>query len=175
MRVREDLAVDALFFERESRGRDRMPVVVRAGKMEYTKSNADHSAEVSLMRTWKGLAVIAAAMAAQAAARGHHSVSGVFDSERPFEINGVVTEVEWINPHIYLHLEVTEEDGSVTRWQLETLPTAFMRKAGITKTMLEADGTPVTVTGIESHTLPNVGWIRRITFEDGRYFQISAS
>ena len=127
------------------------------------------------MRIWKGFAAIAGAAVALAAAEGHHSVSGVFDSDRPFEINGVVTAVEWINPHIYLHLEVAGEDGQVTRWQLETVPTAFMRKAGITKAMLEGDGTPVTVTGIESHTLPHVGWIRRITFENGRYFQISAS
>ena len=127
------------------------------------------------MRIWKRLCVTAGAMAALSAANGHHSVSGVFDSERPFEVTGVVTEVEWINPHIYMHLEVTGEDGNVTRWQLETAPTAFMRKAGITKAMLEGDGEPVTITGIESHTLPNMGWIRRITFEDGRYFQISAS
>ena len=127
------------------------------------------------MRIWKGFVLIAGAVVALAGANGHHSVSGVFDSDKPFEINGVVTEVEWINPHIYLHLEVTDADGEITRWQLETAPTAFMRKAGITKAMLLGDGTPVTVTGIESHTLPNVGWIRRITFEDGRYFQISAS
>ena len=127
------------------------------------------------MRIWKGLAVTAGAVAALSAASGHHSVSGVFDSERPFEINGVVTDVEWINPHIYMHLEVTGEDGNVTRWQLETAPTAFLRKAGITKAMLEGDGSPVTITGIASHTLPNVGWIHRITFADGRYLQISAS
>ena len=127
------------------------------------------------MRIWGRLFVTVGATAALSAANGHHSVSGVFDSERPFEITGVVTEVEWINPHIYMHLEVTGADGEITRWQLETAPTAFMRKAGITKAMLEGDGEPVTVTGIESHTLPNVGWIRRITFEDGRYFQISAS
>ena len=127
------------------------------------------------MRIWMRLSVAAGALLALAGANGHHSVSGVFDAEQPFEINGFVTEVEWINPHIYLHLEVTDTDGEITRWQLETAPTAFMRKAGITKAMLLGDGTPVTVTGIESHTLPNVGWIRRITFEDGRYFQISAS
>ena len=49
------------------------------------------------MRIWKGFVVIAGAVVALAAANGHHSVSGVFDSDRPFEINGVVTEVEWIN------------------------------------------------------------------------------
>lgn len=127
------------------------------------------------MSAWRRLAVTVGVVAVVSTANGHHSVSGVFDSERPFEINGVVTDVEWINPHIYLHLEVAEADGEITRWQLETAPTAFMRKAGITKAMLLGDGTPVTVTGIASHTLPNVGWIRRITFGDGRYFQISAS
>ena len=127
------------------------------------------------MGVGRGFAAAVATVGLLAVALGHHSVSGVFDSGRPFEISGVVTEVEWINPHIYIHLEVTGADGEITRWQLETAPTAFMRKAGITKAMLLGDGTPVTVTGIESHTLPNVGWIRRITFEDGRYFQISAS
>lgn len=127
------------------------------------------------MRLLRALVVATGTVAVLSAAHGHHSVSGVFDAERPFEITGVVTEVEWINPHIYMHLEVTGEDGSVTRWQLETAPTAFMRKAGISKAMLEGDGRPVTIKGIASHTLPNVGWIRRITFEDGRYFQISAS
>ena len=144
-------------------------------ELRYTKSHADRSAGVAVMRIWKGFAVAAGVVAALAGANGHHSVSGVFDSERPFEITGVVTDVEWINPHIYMHLEVTEDDGSVTPWQLETAPTAFMRKAGITKAMLEGDGEPVTVTGITSHTLPNVGWIRRITFQDGRYFHISGS
>ena len=127
------------------------------------------------MRVGKGFAAAAAIVGLLDVAQGHHSVSGVFDSDRPFEITGVVTEVEWINPHIYMHLDVMGEDGEVTRWQLETAPTAFMRKAGITKAMLEGDGRPVTITGIASHTLPNVGWIRRITFQDGRYFQISAS
>ena len=75
---------------------------------------------------------------------GHHSVSGVFSGEKPFEVTGVITDVEWINPHIYLHLNVTDETGNVTEWQLETAPTAFMRKAGITKAMLMGDGEPTT-------------------------------
>lgn len=141
--------------------------------MVYTKSESELTVEVSFMKVWRGIAVTAGALAAIVVANGHHSVSGVFDSEKPFEINGVVTEVEWINPHIYVHLQVAGEDGSHTIWQLETAPTAFMRKAGITKAMLEGDGEPVTVTGIASHTLPNVGWIHRITFTDGHYLQIT--
>ena len=140
-----------------------------------TKTKSEGAFEVAFMRIWREFAVTVGAVAAVAVANGHHSVSGVFDSERPFEITGVVTEVEWINPHIYLHLEVTGEDGDAALWRLETAPTAFMRKAGITKAMLWGDGESVTVTGIASHTLPNVGWIRRITFTEGRYLQISES
>ena len=131
--------------------------------------------EVVIVTMWKRLSMAAGALAVAAAVNGHHSVSGVFDARKPFEISGVVTEVEWINPHIYLHVDVKDASGQTAAWQLETLPTAFMRKAGITKAMLEGDGEAVTITGIASHTLPNVGWIRRITFPDGRYYQLSGS
>ena len=103
----------------------------------------------------------------------HHSVAGVFDAERPFEITGVVTDVEWINPHIYMHLDVTDDAGNVTTWRLETLPTAFLRKAGISQAMLMGDGRPVTVTGITAHKDPNLGWVHRITYADGHYYQLA--
>ena len=106
-------------------------------------------------------------------ALAHHSVLGVFDPNEPFSISGVVTEVEWVNPHIFVHLDVTDEDGSVTSWRLETLPTAMMRKASLTKAMLMGDGSPVTVTGIVAHRDPNMGWIHRITYEDGHFYQMS--
>ena len=116
---------------------------------------------------------LAAGLVAGTSAWGHHSVSGVFDAERPFEITGVVTDVEWINPHVYLHLEVTDAEGSVTGWRLETLPTAFLRKARISQAMLRGDGQPVTVTGITSHRDAHLGWVHRITYADGHYYQLS--
>ncbi len=127
------------------------------------------------MRPWTTLSILAAGVAVASSVWGHHSVSGVFSGEKPFEVTGVITDVEWINPHIYLHLNVTDETGNVTEWQLETAPTAFMRKAGITKAMLMGDGEPVTITGIEAHVAPNVGWVHRITYGDGHYYHISDS
>lgn len=103
----------------------------------------------------------------------HHSVYGVFNKEAPFEITGVVTQARWINPHIYLHLDVTDDDGNVTVWKVETLPTAFMRRAGITKEMLSGGGEAITVTGIAAHKDPHIGWIRRITYTDGHFYQLS--
>lgn len=111
--------------------------------------------------------------AAASTALAHHSVWGVFDPDDPFALTGVVTEVDWINPHVFLHLDVTDEQGAVTAWQLETVPTAFMRRAGINKAMLMGDGEPVTVTGIVAHADPNMGWVHRITYADGHFYQMS--
>ena len=127
------------------------------------------------MKHWTTLAVMVGAAVGASVVRGHHSVAGVFDSEKPFELTGVITDVEWINPHVYVHLEAMGEGGESIEWQLETVPTAFMRKAGISKAMPMGDGELVTVTGIEAHVAPNVGWIQRITYADGHYYQISGS
>ena len=105
----------------------------------------------------------------------HHSVTGVFNHENVFELTGVITEVEWINPHAFVHLDVYDESDNVTKWQMETAPTAFMRKAGITKAMLMGDGKPVTMTGIAAIDEDlHSGWIYRITYADGHFYQLSA-
>ena len=48
----------------------------------------------------------------------HHSVSGQYDASRPLTLTGVISKVDWINPHIYLHLDVKEKDGAVITWTL---------------------------------------------------------
>ncbi len=114
-----------------------------------------------------------AALALAAVAGAHHSVSGVFDSETRFELTGVIAEVEWINPHVFIHLDVADENGEVVTWELETAPTQFFRNAGVSKSMLEGDGGEVTITGIRGHDKSkHIGWISRITFADGRFIQI---
>ena len=108
-----------------------------------------------------------------AVGQGHHSVSGVFDADAPFDLTGTISEVEWINPHVYIHLDVTDADGNIVSWALETAPTQFFRNAGVSKSMLEGDGGEVTITGIQGHDkTKHMGWIRRITFADGRFIQI---
>ena len=103
----------------------------------------------------------------------HHSVAGVFDGATPFEVTGTITEVEWINPHVFIHIDVEDVDGNVVGWALETAPTQFFRNAGVSKSMLEGDGSPVTITGIRGHDKSkNIGWISRITYADGRFIQI---
>ncbi len=128
----------------------------------------------SVMKFQFPTALSALALAAAASsALAHHSVWGVFDPADQFSLTGVVTEVEWINPHVFFYLDVTDEDGDVTAWRLETLPTVFMRRAGINKAMLMGSGEPVAVTGIVAHADPNMGWIHRITYADGHFYQMS--
>jgi len=103
----------------------------------------------------------------------HHSVTGVFDPEDRFEIEGRIVEVEWVNPHVHIQVEVVGDDGAPHMWSLETAPTQFFRNAGVSKSMLEGDGTPTTITGIRGHDKSQlIGFISRITFADGRFIQV---
>jgi hypothetical protein len=117
-----------------------------------------------------GLLVSALAWAgASALPLAHHSVAGEFDASKPVTLAGVISKVDWINPHIYLHLDVKEPDGAVTSWQLETLPTAMMRRAGLSRdTIAGKPGEVVTVTGIGARDgTKHLAWISKITYADG--------
>ncbi|HYJ94671.1 MAG TPA: DUF6152 family protein [Vicinamibacterales bacterium] len=104
----------------------------------------------------------------------HHSVSGQYDASRPLTLTGVISKVDWINPHIYLHLDVKEKDGAVTTWTLSTLPTAMMRRAGLTKESLQGQpGEVVTITAIAARDeTKKLGWISKITYADGHHVQL---
>jgi hypothetical protein len=104
----------------------------------------------------------------------HHSVSGQYDASRPLTLTGVISKVDWINPHIYLHLDVKEKDGAVTTWTLSTLPTAMMRRAGLTKESLQGQpGEVVTINAIAARDeTKKLGWISKITYTDGHHVQL---
>jgi hypothetical protein len=111
---------------------------------------------------------------AAAQATAHHSVSGQFDRAKRVSLTGVITKVDWINPHTYLHLAVTDETGEVTMWQLESLPTAMLRKAGITSEMLMDDGSTVTVDVMLARDgSENLAWLMRIDYPDGHHYQLA--
>ena len=104
----------------------------------------------------------------------HHSVSGQYDASRSLTLTGVISKVDWINPHIYLHLDVKEKDGAVTTWTLSTLPTAMMRRAGLTKESLQGQaGEVVTINAIAARDeTKKLGWISKITYADGHHVQL---
>ena len=105
----------------------------------------------------------------------HHSVSGQFDTTKPIVLKGVVSKVDWMNPHVYIYLDVKEQDGSVTTWALSSLPTAMMRKAGLSKeTLIGAPGETVTINAVPARDgTKHLGWISKITYADGHYFLLA--
>lgn len=115
-----------------------------------------------------------AALTAASTASAHHSVAGQFDSRQPVELQGVISKIDWINPHIYIHLDVPDENGNVTTWRFASLPTAMLRKAGLTQEMIKGGGATVTASGIRARDgTENLAWLHRIDYPDGHHYQFS--
>jgi hypothetical protein len=59
----------------------------------------------------------------------HHSFAGQFDRERPVAFEGVVTKIEWQNPHVWFYVDAVDEEGNVTHWEAETTnPNTLLRR-----------------------------------------------
>src|ERR1700722_845680 len=69
---------------------------------------------------WGALTVFAGLLMAALPALAHHSIASEYDFDKPIELKGVLTRMDWINPHPVLHLEVTNADGSKTIWLVQT-------------------------------------------------------
>jgi hypothetical protein len=127
----------------------------------------------SRFSTVSAAAVLVAAVAAPVA--GHHAFGGEFDSTRPVVLKGPITRVEWVNPHAWIHLEVTGADGKKEQWMVEGgSPNSLLRR-GVTKETL-AVGTIIVVDGYQSrdHTLLRANG-RNITYPDGRKLFLGSS
>ena len=108
-------------------------------------------------------------------ASAHHSVIGQFDPEARLELTGVISKIDFVNPHIYVHLDVEDESGETSTWRLETVPPAFLYRAEVTQDMLMGDGSPVRIEAIRGRDLgQQLGFIIRIHYADGHYYQLAA-
>ena len=77
----------------------------------------------------------------------HHSFVAEFDSNKPKDLQGIVTKVEWTNPHVWIYLNVRDEEtGEVTNWGAELGPPHGLQRRGWRRTTLSV-GTPITVAG----------------------------
>jgi len=99
--------------------------------------------------------------------RAHHAFAAEFDAKKPVRLEGKVTEMEWINPHAWIHIDVAGPDGKVTNWMVECGPPGVLLRRGFTKKSLET-GTEVIALGYQAKD----GGVRAnastITFKDGR-------
>ena len=97
----------------------------------------------------------------------HHSFAAEFDAKQPVLFKGTVTKMEWINPHVWIHMNVTQPNGKTEAWMVEGgAPTVLFRR-GFSKTSLQA-GTQIVVDGYRAKDGTTKMNAREITFADGR-------
>lgn len=120
------------------------------------------------------LAVLGLFVAGVGSAGAHHSVAGQFDNSKRTKITGTISKIDWINPHTYIYIDVPDGKGGVTTWRLESLPTAMLRKAGLTSEMLMAGGAKVTADAIMARDgSEHLAWALKLTYEDGHFYQLA--
>jgi len=104
----------------------------------------------------------------------HHSFSAEFDSSKKILLEGVVEKFEWVNPHSWLDIAVTKEDGTVEHWKLEGGSPSVLLRMGWNKNSLPA-GTKIKVTAFQAKDASFRGSTRDIEFPDGRKMNLAGS
>jgi hypothetical protein len=97
----------------------------------------------------------------------HHAFSSEFDATQPVQLRGTITAMEWINPHSWMHLDVTNEDGTVESWMIEAGPAGVLVRRGWSKDSIRP-GTEVLVEGYRARDGSLRANGRDVTLPDGQ-------
>jgi len=112
-------------------------------------------------------AIVVALLAAASAAWAHHSFGAEYDVNQPIEITGVLTKVEWTNPHCHIYVDVKGGDGKLVSWQLEGYPPTALQRIGWRRDMTMKIGDTITVSGWRARDGGNWGHSREVTLPGG--------
>ena|SRR5258705_4515840 len=106
--------------------------------------------------------------------RAHHAFAAEFDAKKPVHFEGTVTKMEWVNPHVWLHIDVKKPDGTVENWAFEAGTPNVLFRRGFTKQSL-LPGTKVVVDGYQAKDGLKRANGRDLTFSDGRKMFLGSS
>jgi Family of unknown function (DUF6152) len=104
----------------------------------------------------------------------HHAFSAEFDAKQPVELRGVVTKIEMVNPHGWIHIDVRGPDGKVVNWAIETGAPSALARRGVKKAFLPI-GQEVIVTGYRAKDMTFTASGDSVKLPDGRSFSVAGS
>jgi hypothetical protein len=124
---------------------------------------------MTVTRRVAAVAALIAALLLPAAARAgaHHSFGAEYDSNQPVTVTGVVTKIEWTNPHSFIYLDVTDASGQKVNWKLEGYPPNVLYRTGWKRDVTMKVGDTVTVFAWRARLGGALAHSREVTFADG--------
>jgi hypothetical protein len=127
--------------------------------------------EVTMIRpTGYVILVAAICLAAAVPALAHHSFAAEFDGSKTFVVKGVLSKLDWTNPHVYLYLDVKGSSGKSEEYAFSSGPPTALRRSGIKKADFKI-GETVTITGAPAKDgTKHLGWLKQIKYADGHVF-----
>jgi hypothetical protein len=100
-------------------------------------------------------------------ASAHHSFAAEYDADKPIQLTGVVTKVEWMNPHARFYIDVKDSQGNAVNWNIELGPPLVLERLGWRRSSLKT-GDQVTVEGYSAKDASKMANAMKVTLADGR-------
>jgi hypothetical protein len=98
----------------------------------------------------------------------HHSFGVAFDVTKPVTVTGVITAIEWMNPHSHVYMDVKEKSGKIVKWKFEGYPPNVLSRTGWKKDVTIKVGDTITIFGWRARDGTPFAHLREVTLADGR-------
>ena len=120
------------------------------------------------------IAIASLLVGAALPANAHHAFAANFDAEKPVRFEAIITKMEWINPHVWIHIDAQMPDGSVEQWMIEAGSPNMLFRQGLNKNSVQP-GMRVIVDGYQARNGSKRANGRDLTLPDGRKLFLSGA